>query len=282
MDEIKELKYVILIFFILAFVWLFTGGPLSPFAKSGLFLFKPQERATEQITRPLGQITDGEPIPAPGEEGLDTAILNVRNARESNPNQEYVEIQASKDNKNPLNISGWKLKGKIGLDVAIGQGTILYVPGQANPQQVIVLKPGEKAIIVTGLSSLGTSFKLNKCAGYFEQFQDFTPRLPRECPLAEDEDLPNNLKDACLDFIERIGRCEVVESIPPAMDQTCQNYVSTKISYKSCVEAHKNDTDFYKPEWRIYLGRGEELWKRSREVIVLTDQNGKIVDSKSY
>lgn len=282
MDAIKELKYVILVFFILAFVWLFTGGPLSQFAKSGLFLFKPQERATEQITRPLEQITDGGTIPTPNEEGLDTVALNVRSARESEPSKEYIEVQASKNNKNSLNISRWRLKGKIGLDVAVGQGTILYMPGQVNPKQDIVLKPGEKAIIVTGLSLLGTSFRLNKCTGYFEQSQDFTPRLPRECPLSEDEDLPNNLKDACLDFIEKIGRCEVVQSIPPAMDQTCQNYVSTKISYKSCVEVHKNDADFYEPEWRIYLGRSEELWKRSREVITLTDQNGKIIDSKPY
>lgn len=282
MDAGKEFKTFVFIFLMIALIWLFTGGPLRPSAKSGLFLFKPQEKAAEQITRPLEQITGGEPIPAPGKEGPDTATLNIRNARESDPQKEYIEIQASKENKNPLNITGWTVGGKIGLNIAIGRGAILYLPGQNNPQQDIVLKPGEKAIIVTGMSQLGTSFRLNKCAGYFEQFQDFTPRLPRECPLAEDENLPNNLKDACLDFIEKIGRCEVAEFLPPSMDQTCQGYISTKISYKSCVEIHKNDADFYKPEWRIYLGRKEELWKRSRETITLTDQNGKTIDSKSY
>lgn len=282
MDAGKEFKTFVFIFLMMALIWLFTGGPLRPSAKSGLFLFRPQEKAVEQIQKPLEKMT-GQPSAGEEEkEKTDAAILNVRNAKESDPNKEYVEIQAMKDNKNPLNISKWKLKGKIGLDVAIGQGTILYLPGANNPQQEIILKPGEKAIIVTGISPLGTSFRLNKCTGYFEQFQDFTPPLPRECPLAEDEDLPNNLKDACLDFVERIGRCEVVESIPPSMDQTCQNYVSDKISYKYCINIHKNDADFYKPEWRIYLGRKEELWKRSREVITLTDQTGKIIDSRSY
>lgn len=284
MDAGKEFKTFVFIFLMIALIWLFTGGPLRPSAKSGLFLFRPQEKAAEQVQKPLKQITGGKPstAPAASQETIDTATLNVRNAKESDPNKEYVEIQASKDNKNPLNISKWRLKGKIGLDIAVGQGTILYLPGQNNPRQEIILKPGGKAVIVTGASPLGTNFHLNKCIGYFEQFQNFIPRLPQECPPAKDEVLPNNLDDKCLDYIERVPRCEVIKSIPPIMSSSCQDYLSVKITYNSCVEIHKNDTDFYKPEWRVYLGREEELWKKNRDTIVLMDQNGKIIDSESY
>lgn len=284
MDAGKEFKTFVFIFLMIALIWLFTGGPLRPSAKSGLFLFKPQEKAAEQVQKPLKQITGGKPstTPAANQETIDTATLNIRNAKESDLNKEYVEIQASKDNKNSLNISKWRLKGKIGLDIAVGQGAILYLPGQNNPQQEIILKPGEKAVIVTGASPLGTSFHLNKCIGYFEQFQNFIPRIPQECPLAKDEVLPNNLDDKCLDYIERVPRCEVIKSIPPSMSSSCQDYLSMKITYNSCVEIHKNDTDFYKPEWRVYLGREEELWKKNRETVVLTDQNGKVIDSESY
>jgi hypothetical protein len=45
---------------------------------------------------------------------------------------------------------------------------------------------------------------------------------------------------------------------------------------------HKNDEDFYDDEWRIYLGRGEELWKNRRETIILKDQAGKIIKEVSY
>ena len=83
-----------------------------------------------------------------------------------------------------MKITGWKLKGKTGLDIAIGQGaSYIYSNVASQPQENIYLKPGEKAIIITGKSPLGTSFKLNKCAGYFEQFHEFAPELNIDCPF---------------------------------------------------------------------------------------------------
>ena len=48
MEAMKDLRAFILIIVILAFVWLFTGGPLRPSSKSGWFLNKPQQKAVQE------------------------------------------------------------------------------------------------------------------------------------------------------------------------------------------------------------------------------------------
>ena len=188
-----------------------------------------------------------------------------------------------------MNITDWKLKGKNGFDIAIGKGaSYIYASAASQPQEDIYLKPGEKAVIVTGKSSLGTSFKMNKCVGYFEQFHEFTPELDTECPLLRDDEPPANLinNDQCLDYIDRVSSCQTVISVPYKysfkLSSSCQEYVTQNANYKTCLEKHKDDSDFYLPEWRIYLDRSEELWKKKREIITLYDGKNNIIDSKSY
>ena len=361
MDAMKDLRTFILIMAILAFVWLFTGGPLRPSAKSGWFLYRPQQKGEQQAKKEVvGVLGKKVPIdeeerpktrqtssssssssassPLPyfrGDDGSprassssrisynddkttnsasvffaatnqsssakpkiqnstsqssfrpDFATLKTRRAKEADPDQEYVEIKTDKKNKNSVKITGWKLKGKTGLDIAIGKGaSYIYTNVADQPQEDIYLKPGEKAIIVSGKSPLGTSFKLNKCIGYFEQFHEFTPEINTECPLLRDEDLPDNLNDTCLDYIDRVSSCQTVVSIPYKysfkLSSSCQDYVTQNANYKTCLDNHKEDDDFYLPGWRIYLDRSEELWKKKRETITLYDEKNNIIDSKSY
>jgi len=362
MDAMKDLRAFILIIVVLAFVWLFTGGPLRPSSKSGWFLNKPQQKATQETKKQTEEILgtkssasskkaapnssskqassissplpyfrgdDGRPQPSSssrsgvsyGDEKIgasasvllavsgksssakskvqssssqssvrpDFATLKARRTKETNPDEEYLEIKADKKNKSPMKITGWKLKGKTGLDVVIGKGaSYIYASAASQPQEDIYLKPGEKAVIVTGKSSLGTSFKMNKCAGYFEQFHEFTPELDTECPLLRDEEPPANLvnNDQCMDYIDRVSSCQTVVSIPykysSKLSSSCQEYVMQNANYKTCLEKHKDDSDFYLPEWRVYLERNEELWKKKRETITIYDDKNNIIDSKSY
>jgi len=362
MDAMKDLRAFIFIMIILAFVWLFTGGPLRPSSKSGWFLNKPQQKAAQETKKQTEEILgtkssapskeaaqnfsskqsssassplpyfrgdDGRPQPSSssrsgvsyGDEKIgasasvllaasgksssakskvqssssqssarpDFATLKTRRARETNPDEEYLEIKADKKNKSSLKITGWKLKGKTGLDVVIGKGAFyIYASAASQPQEDIYLKPGEKAVIVTGKSSLGTSFKMNKCVGYFEQFHEFTPELDTECPLLRDDEPPANLinNDQCLDYIDRVSSCQTVVSIPYKysikLSSSCHDYITQNANYKTCLEKHKDDSDFYLPEWRIYLDRSEELWKKKRETITLYDGKNNIIDSQSY
>ena len=314
MDAMKDLRAFVFIIIILAFVWLFTGGPLRPSSKSGWFLNKPQQKAAQETKKQTEEIL-GTKSSDPSKEAAqnfssrqsssakskvqssssqssvrpDFATLKKRRAKETNPDEEYLEIKADKKNKSSLKITGWKLKGKTGLDVVIGKGaSYIYASAASQPQEDIYLKPGEKAVIVTGKSSLGTSFKMNKCVGYFEQFHEFTPELDTECPLLRDDEPPANLinNDQCLDYIDRVSSCQTVISVPYKysfkLSSSCQDYVTQNANYKTCLEKHKDDSDFYLPEWRIYLERSEELWKKKRETITLYDGKNNIIDSKSY
>ena len=204
MDAMKDLRAFILIMVILVFVWLFTGGPLRPSSKSGWFLNKPQQKETQKIKKQTEEIlgtksssskSKFQSSSSQSSVRPDFVAINIGRAREINPDEEYLEIKADKKNKSPMKITGWKLKGKTGLDIAIGKGaSYTYSNVASQPQEDIYLKPGEKAVIVTGKSPLGTSFKLNKCAGYFGQFHTFTPDLDTDCPLLREEELPSNPK----------------------------------------------------------------------------------------
>lgn len=288
-NPMKDLWALIFFLVILGILWAYTGGPSRPAATSGPFLEKPQEKRMEELQKQTEEIVSEkkesitEIINSSASKYKGMATLRTSSARKDDPQKEYIEITASSKNEKPLAISGWTLEGKTGLDIKIGKGAYLPRSAQINPQETIYLNPGGKAIIITGKSPIGTSFRLNLCTGYFGQFQDFYPRLPKKCPYPEDENLPSNLKDECLNYIEDLLRCEIqIKAVPYTLGESCSNYINQKINYKTCVEAHKNDADFYKDEWRIYLGRSDELWKQKRETITLKDEYGKIIDQKSY
>jgi len=316
-----DIKWLIGILLILVFIWLISGGPGSeqskrPFVTPPAPLgpgedFGPEfpsvqgggnrsEEAppVENEEQPLQEEEveqqeaeeeiDESPKPTPiFKEGV--SFGGRGRATATNPDDEYLEIIASSKNTQPIHISNWKLKSAVtGREVSLGKGTYLPFRGQINIEDSLFLRPGERAFIVTGRSPIGVSFRLNTCTGYFAQFQDFTPRLPTQCPLPRDEDFetgPAGLNDACIDYIETLPRCTAhIQSLPLEFSNNpiCQEYITTKITYNGCVELHKDDTDFYKAEWRIFLKRDQELWKEKRETILLLDEDERVIDSISY
>ena len=208
--------------------------------------------------------------------------LNIRKAKESNPDEEYIIITASYKNKKPISISGWTLKGSRGNSATIGEGAYLVYAAQVNPQKPILLEPGAEAIVITGRSPIGTNFQLNKCIGYFNQFQEFIPSLPQKCPEPEDEVGVRELPDACIDYLKQLKRCEIPLTKPHNISPECNSFVDENINYSGCVNNHRNDPDFFEKDWRIYLNREEELWKNQYETITIYDQDGRIVAQESY
>ena len=190
------------------------------------------------------------------------------------------------------NVTGMSIKSVVsGQIVQIGQGVYLPMANQVNGLADIKILPGQKIIVATTHSPLGYSFRLNKCTGYFEQFQNFTPSLPQSCPRLKDETRPappNQLSDACLDYIDRFPACKIITTqaapITPTTDQgyDCLKFVQDNTGYQNCSDLHRYDANFYSNEWRTYLNYNASIWKSKREIIWLLDQQGRFISQYSY
>ncbi len=209
-------------------------------------------------------------------------------SRSSDASGEYTSLDMSSSATTTVPITGWTLKSlSSGSAVTIPKGTNLFFANTLNSEGTIVLTPGDRLYLVTGISPNGSSFRLNKCSGYLSQFQTFVPYISTSCPAPRNENLSSIpqrvVNDACLDYIESFPTCRIqTESLPQNWTPECTSFIYNKINYPSCVDTHKNDPDFYLHEWRVYLKRSEPLWKSRREDIVLYDSIGKIVDEYKY
>ena len=200
----------------------------------------------------------------------------------SDASTEYVDIYADSTNKEPINITGWKLLStSTNQTTYIPQSTYLYFSGQINTEQDVLLGPGEHAYIITGRSPIGHGFKVNKCSGYISQYQSFYPGVWTNCPAPRDEDqssIPNRVvNDNCFDLINSLSSCRVPEPLSKAYSYECQAFLTEKINYPYCISHHKNDKDFWGTTWYVYLKRSEPLWKYRRDVVILYDKVGKPV-----
>lgn len=230
--------------------------------------------------------------------------------------EEYITI--NNRGRGSINITGWYLKNakekrpyNIGgelryfaSDVAyIGRGAPFISPSGNNLMLDIILKRGEKAIITTGALATNApykivSFKENICSGYLENMDEykFTPSLTRNCPRPDDESGLEYLDVECRKFIERLSSCRTPEfdtrdddgSIcrncvnGTPLSNACVTFVKSRFSYEGCITHHVNDENFYSKTWRVFLGRGWEMWAKEYETIELFDRFGQLINSRSY
>ncbi len=231
----------------------------------------------------LSGVSFGTPSPY---RGLVTLGRYVNAAGTSAAN-EYIQLYVSQRASTPIEISGWKLVSNATSKVLeIPKGTETPTSGTVNATQDITLKAGDRAYLITGRSPIGGSFRENKCIAYFAQFQTFSPPLSNMCPMASDElkaRYSNYIQDPrCIEYVEKIPRCQVTLSPPPHLSNACQTFVIDTFNYNSCTQLHKNDKDFLSDTWRIYLGGTAATWRTKNEVIKLLDETGKTVDAFAY
>jgi len=221
-------------------------------------------------------------------------------ARDRFAQTEYVELVAGSGNTIDIPITGWKIESVVtGQSGTIGRATSLPYPGVSNTITTLFLAPGDRAYIVTGRSPIGVNFKVNQCVGYFEQYQDFSPRLSKVCVDPTDEfdefttlsvtnvRLEDDVREICRVFIDRkINRCElstiILDDALPRLSTMCKDFIDKTYTYSGCVQNHRFDRNFFTNEWRIFLESPAELWREQREILRLLDQNGRTVDILDY
>lgn len=308
------------IFVFIFLVWIATGGPTHPISFTGPTLSEPAELGGgSYLSFPHApfSVGDGSYISLPGSSSGDSSDsygnqsssvvgngvlfgdsspyrnlvwMNhyVSSPGASNPNNESIQIGVSQSANVPVDLSGWSVVSEAtGNTAVIPKGTQVPESGIINAAQDIVLNPGEHALVISGNSPIGASFEENRCIGYFSSFQNFSPSLPQNCPSASDDLAKyyggDYVRDpVCIDYVNKLSRCEAVLTPPVTASGLCQNFVVNHLNYNGCVAAHKSDTDFEDGVWRIYLGRSTSAWRSSHEVIKLLDANGKTVDAFSY
>ncbi len=281
-------KLVFILILLLAMAW---SAAKNPPAKNG-FSYAPYEPPKETFNAGYGFKNGYEEVGKKNETGAVNSSLakNIYLSAygwSTDPSSEYLTLTLDSYHKEKVLITGFEVKSAVtGKGTLIPKGVDLPFAGQINYESPIFIDPGDTVVLVTGRSPIGYSFKVNKCTGYFEQFQDFTPQLRQECPAPMNHELAQKFgyfNDACLGYLQTIPSCNMpLNNIPLYLQSECRSFVDEKLNYKSCVEEHKNDRDFYKKEWRVYLGQNEELWKDRREIIRLLDLNKKIIGSATY
>ncbi len=296
-EATRDFLFFVAILFVLGVLWVLSGGPsqnsggllggqrlgFSPIERNGER--GTQEERYEEIRERYGDARDfGETSP---HWGLVT-INSSRGMKETRVQEEYLILEVSRNLKEPLTVTNWRIQSMVSnKSVSIPEATKISTSGTVNIEQPLVVSPRDVLYVATGHSPTGYSFKVNKCSGYFEQFQNFTPRLEKSCPLPLDEldfaeSDPIRFGGDCLDYIEDIPRCHMpIDALPIGFNNSCALFITEKINYNTCVENHRNDTDFFEPEWRVFLRQNEELWD-TRDIVRLLDEEGKVVDVLSY
>jgi len=214
--------------------------------------------------------------------------ITIRNVRNPESLREYITLTTNLDAGEVVALSGWHFRSLVtGSTLPIGGVATNPVIGLRTESPLIVSR-GARVIVTQNRSPIGMSFRVNKCSGYLEQKNNFFPSLSTfDCP-APIEDAPSFSRDfdnACLDYIEGLPICEEPrerDTPERGLTRACENYIETQINYESCVIKHQNDLDFYKPEWRVYIGRPRTLWLEKRDKIQLIDNDGRVVDTIDY
>ena len=254
--------WLILVLIVILAIWSMqyrnTGGPLlSPSGSSGT-----REIRLEQVPTQS---------PNTGASTKSSIALSPANVLTAVADQEYITLSNTGDTA--IDLSGAKLGNKRNESVTISTDL------NGN---TITLAPREKAIVVSGRNAGGGNFKINSCSGYFAQFQKFVPPLSSFCPQLIAVDDAKNLDTACRNYIGSLPSCQFPSSIPTNISSVCNDFIQKHAGYQACTQDHKNDKDFDRQEWRIYLNRGTELWLSENDTIKLFDASGKKLAEESY
>lgn len=210
----------------------------------------------------------------------------VAGAQASNPQEEYLRIVATPQAEKSVSLEGMTIRGSaLATKAPIPPAANLPVLGTPNLKTAVSLPPTGRAIITSGRSPIGTSFRVNICSGYLDQFQAYTPTLRQECPEPLDElkAVGPSTEASCQAFVKTLPRCRAWSgTFPATISASCKAFVTNNLNYNSCVQRNEKAEAFYKNEWRLFLDKTTELWKNRQEIVKLFDAKGNTIDAITY
>lgn len=229
--------------------------------------------------------TIGTPSPYRGTVSI---VADISGVRGESANDEYVQISVTYDANASVDITGWMLESAL-------SGSRAYIPsiaspfymGAANTSQNAVIAPGGLAIVTTGASPVGASFRENICSGYLDQFQQFQPQLGNACPSPSSvmpltEENLVRYGDACFDVVQNLSTCRFPQDIPDTVNYACRAFITDALSHNGCVNRNHTKSAFETNRWRLFLGGQNEIWRNSHDAIRLLDREGRTVDVYVY
>ena len=215
--------------------------------------------------------------------GRDEAGIHATDASE-----EYLQLQADYQNSAAIDIRGWSIESALtGVRVTIPGAAAPFTQGIPNTLGAVTLSPGGIAILTSGTSPVGISFRENTCTGYLQQFQPFTPPLAERCPSPaslmplNEQNLVRYGSD-CFDAIQGLQSCRFPNDLSHTLTVACRTELTNTLSYNGCVRAQSYRADFQTDVWRLYLSSPHELWRTSHDVLRLLDAQGRTVDVFTY
>lgn len=315
-DAKKDLFLVLAIFVALFFVWVSMGGPNREQSKYP-FITPPNQTGTfsgETDPNTIGELftgrTEGQEYYGSGfTDNLDISFSVGRDSsfksnsplwnkvrfvdgptgtQYSEAKKEYLVIEVSPEATESINLSGWKVRSnKSGAEAVIPEAARIAYTSRINEEAAVFAAPGDRVYLNTGESPIGSSFRVNGCTGYFDQFQDYFPRLYHYCPLPSETFDINKLSDglgvSCTEFISRVPRCEMIlEELPKTFSSACVSFIQNELTYAGCVDRFSEVRGFFRPEWRLFFGLTKELWDNEHDIIDLIDPSGVVVDRIRY
>lgn len=246
----------------------------------------------------IGPVDFFPPEPAPAKKASPTvkpAASAQRAATTTAPKAGYVKISAFQLPKSyrpyievaltaylnkgeTMDITGWAIRGSYG-GAFIPQAQAVYSFGGAFGN--IVLQNSQRVRIFSGPALKG-NFRLNKCLGYIQDTSSLVPAVPKSCPTIS-RAATEALSSPCQRYVSSLKTCEVPSANPPVPydDFSCRDFLS-KLNYVSCVEQHKNDPDFLKNEWYVWLGNQLNVFNPLYGKVQLVNRQGKVVSEYKY
>ena len=203
-----------------------------------------------------------------------------------------ITLRANLKQGEEISITGWKVRGKAG-EFQIPRGIERINPfSLTEPGDIIKVKTQDTIYLSSsrGPFGLGKHFKPNTCMGYLKSSYTFPLAVPSSCSIdkPKEEDLLFYLQ-ACQDFIFKkinFSSCEFPDyskDITVKADTQCTSYLAglaTGFTYNSCFLRHADEPGFTTNEWHVYMNTN--LLTQKFDTIELLDQNGLLVDKKTY